>query len=155
MDKWLKEPWTKPKNMLITHTQKYIRMSPSKIRLVAFMVKKLSPQRAIEVLPFSQKRAADPVLKVLKTAMAIAKERGFSPEEVKIKEIQVGEGPRLKRGIAVSRGRWHPIVKKMSHIRVTLEVKDKVKESKVEDKAVETKDLKKAVKKVTTKKGTK
>jgi large subunit ribosomal protein L22 len=116
--------------MLITHTQKYLRMSPSKIRIVVSMIKKMSPQRAIDTLPFSQKRAAEPVIKVLKTALAIAKERGYSPEEVTIKEIQVGEGPRLKRGMPVSRGRWHPIVKKMSHIRVTLEVKDKVKEKK-------------------------
>jgi large subunit ribosomal protein L22 len=137
--------------MLITHTQKYLRMSPSKIRLVVSMIKKMSPQRAIDSLPFSQKRAAEPLIKVLKTALAIAKEKGYSPEEVTIKEIQVGEGPRLKRGIPVSRGRWHPIVKKMSHIRITIEVKDKekkeVKVSKEEKTAKEDKKVKAVAKK--------
>jgi len=121
--------------MRIVHTQKYLRMSPSKIRLVTSMIKKMSIQRAIDSLPFSQKRASEPVVKVLKTALAIAKERGFSPDEVKIAEIQVGEGPRLKRGIQVSRGRWHPIVKKMSHIRVVLETtKSEARSTKTETK---------------------
>jgi len=109
------------------------------------MVKKMSIQKAIDTLPFSQKRASEPIVKVLKTALAIAKERGFSPDEVKILEIQVGEGPRLKKGIPVSRGRWHPIVKKMSHIRIVLEVKDR--EKKVEKPAKEGEPAKKIEKK--------
>lgn len=110
--------------MQITHTQKFVRMSPRKLRLVADLARKMSPNEAIEKLPFSGKRAAGPMVKVLKTAIANAKDQKIPVGELTIKEIQVGDGPRLKRGRPVSRGRWHPYQRKMSHIRVTLEAKD-------------------------------
>ncbi len=104
-------------------TQKYLLMSPRKIRLVVALIKKMKPAEAVEKLPFVQKRAATEVSKVIKNAMASAKSQGISEEDLVFKEIQIGEGPRLKRGIAVSRGRWHPIKKKMAHIRVILTTK--------------------------------
>ena len=100
--------------MEFIHTQKYIRMSPTKIRPVLAMVKKLTPQKAVETLPYLGKRAALPLEKVLKTAIANAKEKGVQEGDLIIKEIQVTEGPRLKRGKPVSRGRWHPFKKRMS-----------------------------------------
>ena len=56
--------------MEIKSVQKFVRMSPRKLRLVANLVKGLSPQEAIDVLPFSKKRAAGPISKVIKTAIA-------------------------------------------------------------------------------------
>lgn len=106
--------------MEIVTTQKYIRMSPKKMRPVAELIKKMPPYKAVETLPFIGKDAAPILAKVLKTALAIAGERGISKETLFIKEIQIGEGPRLKRGTPISRGRWHPILKRMSHIRVVL-----------------------------------
>jgi large subunit ribosomal protein L22 len=94
------------------------------------MIKKLSPTKAIASLPLVNKRAAEPLMKVIKSAIAQAKERGISETNLVFSEIQIGEGPRLKRGIAVSRGRWHPIVKRMSHIRVVLESKEVKKGTK-------------------------
>ncbi len=105
--------------MEIKVQQKFLLMSPRKIRPVADMVRKLTPEKSVEVLPFVGKRAAEPLLKVIKSALAIAKERGITDGLV-FKEIQIGEGPRLKRGQPVSRGQWHPIKKRMSHIRVVL-----------------------------------
>ena len=87
------------------------------------MVKKLPPSEALEVLPYTGKRAALPLAKVIKSAMANALQKGADEKSLVFKEIQVGEGPILKRGRPVSRGRWHPIQKKMSHIRVVLETK--------------------------------
>lgn len=104
-------------------TQKYIRMSPRKLRLVASMIKSSRPTEAIELLPRVQKRAAEPILKVIKSAVANAKELGANPDDLTFKEIQIGEGQRLKRFRAVSKGRAHSIVKKMSHIRVIVETK--------------------------------
>ncbi|MGA3291748.1 MAG: uL22 family ribosomal protein [Candidatus Microgenomates bacterium] len=124
-------------------TQKYLLMSPRKIRLVVDVVKKMKPTEAVEKLPFVQKRAGAELAKVIKSAIASAKAQGISETDLVFKEIQIGEGPRLKRGIAVSRGMWHPIKKRMSHIRVILtilkkeEVKaktEKVIEEKVEKK---------------------
>jgi large subunit ribosomal protein L22 len=130
-------------------TQKYLRLSPSKIREVVFMIKKLSPQKAIETLPFVNKRASKPLLKVISTALAQAKEKGVAEDKVFIKEIQINEGPRLKRGMPVSRGRWHPIVKRMSHIRVVLGVKEEKKVEEVKKPTETKKTVKKEIKKET------
>lgn len=100
-------------------------MSPRKIRLVADLIRKMKPLEAVEKLPFVQKRAGEVVAKVIKSAIADAKNQGASDTDLIFKEIQVGEGPRLKRGRAASRGRWHPIKKRMSHIRVVLTTRSK------------------------------
>jgi large subunit ribosomal protein L22 len=93
----------------------------------------MKPTEAIEALPFSRKRAADPLVKVIKTAIANAKERGVKEENLIFKEIQINEGPRLKRGRPASRGVWHPYKRRMSHIRVILEEK-KIKEQTLKPK---------------------
>lgn len=110
--------------MQIVSTQRNLVISPKKVRPVADQIKKLSPAKALEVLPLVQKRGAGYIEKVIKSAMANAKQKGISPDDLVIKEIQIGDAPRLKRGRPVSRGMWHPYVKKMSHIRVVLETRN-------------------------------
>jgi large subunit ribosomal protein L22 len=124
-------------------TQKYLLMSPRKIRLVVAVIKKMKPAEAIEKLPFVQKRAGTDLSKVIKSAMASAKNAGVSETDLIFKEIQIGEGPRLKRGRAASRGMWHPFKKRMAHIRVILttktvkvEKKEEVKVEKTEKKEI-------------------
>lgn len=107
--------------MEIKSEQKHLIISPRKLRPIADVVKKLSVQKAIESLPFIKKRGSELILKVVKSAVANALQKGLSITELKFKEIQIGEGPRLKRGQPVSRGRWHPIKKRMSHIKVILQ----------------------------------
>ena len=114
----------KLKKMQAITTQKFIRTSPRKLRLVAREIVGLKPIEAVEILPHLGKRAAEPLLKAIKTAIANAKAKGANEAELVFKEIQINEGPRLKRGRAVARGRWHPIVKRMSHIRVVVETKE-------------------------------
>lgn len=126
--------------------QKFILMSPRKIRLVADMVRKLTPLEALKVLPFSNKKAAIPLAKVIKTAVANAKDKGASDTDLFFKEIQITEGPRLKRGRPVSRGQWHPVKKRMSHIRVVVAVREKSKpegDKKQNEKALKAKGTKK------------
>ncbi len=119
-------------------TQKYLLMSPRKIRLVVEVVKKMKPAEAVEKLPFVQKRAGEFLMKVIKSAIAAAKAQGVSETDLIFKEIQIGEGPRLKRGRAASRGMWHPFKKRMSHIRVVLQAnKSEVQNPKPETKAKE------------------
>ena len=108
-------------------TQKFIMMSPRKLRYTADMVKKLEVIDAIETLPLVGKRAGISLAKVIKTAVANAKQKGISDTDLIFKEIQIGEGPRLKRGMPISRGRWHPIKRRMSHIRVVLKTKEEEK----------------------------
>ena len=102
-------------------TQKYLLMSPRKIRLVVGVIKKMKPAEAVEKLPFVQKRAGIELSKVIKSAITSAKNQGVSETDLIFKEIQIGEGPRLKRGRAASRGMWHPFKRRMSHIRVILQ----------------------------------
>ncbi len=144
--------------------QKYLILSPRKIRPVVDVIKKMTPTKALESLPFIKKRASEFLFKVIKSALANAAQKGADSANLVFKEIQVGEGPRLRRGQPVSRGRWHPIKKRMSHIRVVLQTKkvaEVLKKSKV-SKAVETKavssevkTIKKVVKKAVEKKGNK
>ncbi|KKQ26283.1 MAG: 50S ribosomal protein L22 [Candidatus Woesebacteria bacterium GW2011_GWA1_37_8] len=108
-------------------TQKFIVTSPRKLREVVAMIKKLKPMDAVERLPFTNKRAADPLLKVVKSAIANAKQKNVNPEDLVFSEIQIGEGPRLKRFRAGSRGRAKPYKRRMSHIRVVLKVVEAVK----------------------------
>jgi len=116
-------------------TQKYLLMSPRKVRLVVAVIKKMKPAEAVEKLPFVQKRAAEDLAKVIKSAIASAKAQGVSDTDLIFKEIQIGEGPRLKRGRAASRGMWHPFKKRMSHIRVIL-VSTKKEEVKIKAESI-------------------
>ena len=111
--------------------QKHIRTSPRKVREVTDMIRGLSPLDALEMLPLIQKRAALPVYKTIKSAVANAQMKGLDAQNLFFKEIQVGEGKTLKRTQAVSRGMWHPIAKRMSHISIT------VAEKQAEEKKVE------------------
>ena len=106
-------------------TQKFLRISPTKVRPVVFLIKKMLPLEAIKVLPFIGKVASEPLLKVIKTAIANAKQVGVVDSDLIFKENQIGEGPRLKRGRAASRGRLKPYKRRMSHIKVVLEEKKK------------------------------
>ena len=114
----------KPKNMKIIHTQRYVKESPTKIRLVTSLLKGMPITQAITSLPFINKRASGVLRKTLLGALSLAKEKNFAENDLTIESIEVGEGPRLKRGTPVSRGRWHPILKRMSHIRIVLNAKE-------------------------------
>jgi len=133
-------------------------MTPRKMRLVADSVRKMKPSDAVEILPYSAKFAAEPLLKVIKTAIANARQGGADESKLVFHEIQISQGPALKRGIPVSRGQWHPIKKRMSHIRVSVIEKEVVvvKKARRDAKAVATEPVvavekPKAVKKVSTK----
>lgn len=114
---------------------KYLRMSPRKVRRVADVARSLSPANAVEVLPHVARAASLPLVKTIESAIANAKQKDVDVTSLTFKEIQVTEGPILKRGRPVSRGQWHPVAKKMSHIRVVLETKEEVKKQTIKKKA--------------------
>jgi len=140
-------------------TQKYLITSPKKLREVVYMIKGLTPEDAVEKLPFTGRRASDLLRKVILTAIANAKQKDVNPSDLIFKEVQINEGPRLKRYRAGARGRAKPYKKRMSHIRVVLMVQEKPektapkKETMKDAEKVEPKEVKKAeVKKETKKK---
>ena len=115
--------------MLITATQKYVRTSPRKLRYVADSVRALKkPTLILSHLEVIEKDAAKILAKVFKTVIANATNNlKLEPDTLFLKEIQIGEGPTYKRGQPVSRGRFHRIEKKTSHITITLESLEKAK----------------------------
>jgi large subunit ribosomal protein L22 len=114
-------------------TQKFILESPRKLREVVAIAKKMKPMEAIERLPFTNKKAAGNLIKVIKSALANARVSGANDSELIFSEIQIGEGPRLKRGQAASRGRYHAFKRRMSHIRVVLTAQVKGKGQEVKE----------------------
>jgi len=102
-------------------TQKYIRTSARKLRIVADAVRKLSPVKALEYLRFIEKSASEPLYKAIHSAVANAKENhGLSADKLLFKTLDIGEGATFKRWRAVSRGMAHPIMKRTAQIRVEL-----------------------------------
>lgn len=113
--------------MDIKSVQKYAIKSPRKLREVCPLIKNLNPMDAVDRLPFIKNTGSEIIRKVIMAAIASARQKGVSDKDLKFKEIQINEGPRLKRFRAGSRGRAKPYVKRMSHIRVILTTKPEVK----------------------------
>ncbi|MDP2671828.1 MAG: 50S ribosomal protein L22 [bacterium] len=110
--------------MLVTAEANNLRISPRKVRLVAESLKGKKALEAINYLRFLEKSSASPLLKVLKSAVSNAsKNNKLDEEKMFIKTIETMEGPKLKRFRPRSRGMAHKIIKRTSHVRVTLEAK--------------------------------
>ena len=102
-------------------THRYARLSPYKARLVADQVRGLSVEKAIELLTFSNKKAAVVIKKVLESAIANAEHNeGADIDELKVSAVCVDNGPTHRRWHARARGRVNHIIKRTSHIRVTV-----------------------------------
>ena len=100
---------------------KGIRMGPRKVRLIADSIRKIdSIDKSLSILALLKKRAADPIEKTLKSAIANAINRGAKKENLFIKSIEITEGPALKRFKPSTRGRAHPYKKRSSHIKIVL-----------------------------------
>jgi len=98
-----------------------LRTAPRKSRQVIDLIRNKNVADARASLEFTVKRSADPILKLLNSAVASAL-HNFQLEEsnLTISEARVDEGPKLKRSHPMSRGRAYPIIKRTSHIMLTL-----------------------------------
>lgn len=111
--------------MDIIAISKSIRISPRKVRLVADGIRNLPLDKALKVLNMTQKRGAAVLNTVFKSAIANALNNSKkSLDSLKIKGIEVWDGPGLKRFHASTRGRAHPYKKRSSHIKIILEAKE-------------------------------
>lgn len=108
-------------------TTRYIKITSKKLNLVADMVRNKNVVEASALLRFIPKKAAALIKKSLDSAMANAENNlKQSKENLYIHTIYATEGPKLKRFIPVSRGRSHPILKKMSHLKIELKAREKI-----------------------------
>lgn len=100
---------------------RYARISAQKGRLVADQIRGLPVEQALNLLAFSKKKGASLIKKVLDSAIANAENNeGADIDELKVSTICVDEGPTMKRIRARAKGRATRILKRSSHITVTV-----------------------------------
>lgn len=98
---------------------KHARIAAQKTRLVADQIRGMAVEPAINLLKFSNKKAAKMVKKVLESAIANAEHNeGADVDALKVSKIFVDEGPMLKRVNPRARGRSDRILKRSCHITV-------------------------------------
>ncbi len=113
--------------MQVSATLKYIRHSPRKVRLVVDAVRGKQVDEALAMLRYMPQHSARDVAAVLKSAKANAENNLLlSAESLYIKEIVANEAPRMKRIHARARGRADRIIKRMSHVTVTVEDREEL-----------------------------
>ncbi|WJW75043.1 50S ribosomal protein L22 [Thiohalobacter sp. IOR34] len=107
--------------MEVSAKLRYARISPQKCRLIADQVRGMPVENALQTLMFSPKKGAGIVRKVLESAIANAEHNeGADIDELKISAIYVDEAPTQKRWRARAKGRANRILKRASHITVTV-----------------------------------
>ena len=114
-------------------TAKYVRMSPSKLKPVTDLVRGKDLNEALTILKFTSGKGADRLVeKVVQSAAANAENNhDMNPDELYVAEIYANQGPTMKRFRAGAQGRASMILKRTSHIAVTLRSREDA-EQKVE-----------------------
>lgn len=100
------------------------------------MIRKMSPEQAVEILQFTRRSGAEDLLKAIKTAVANSKGEG----RLSFKSIEINEGLKMKRYMVgtAGRGRGRPFKRRFSHIKVVLTdeiMNDEVKKIRKENKS--------------------
>ncbi len=134
---------------------RYAKITPRKARLVADMVRGLPLDEALAQLMYNPKRGSKIIFNLLRSAEADASAKKLDLNKLYVKDINVGNGPRLKRYLPRARGTATLIEKKMSHIEVILAEKETIepkftilkKQKKSKEKPKEEKQDKKQMKK--------
>ena len=133
--------------MPVTAKLRYLRIAPRKVRLVTDMIRGKTVEEAQTLLSFTTKKTAQPLLKLLKSAIANAKNNfQLDPANLYISKILVDEGPKFKRWRARARGVASEIQKKTSHITIVLD--ELVKKPKKLKKVLRPKKVEKVEEKI-------
>ncbi|MBU1367099.1 MAG: 50S ribosomal protein L22 [Candidatus Omnitrophica bacterium] len=105
---------------------KYIRIPSYKAGLLIDLIKREKVERASAILEATNKKGAYYLGKILKSAIANAKNKGYSEDSLFVSKVVVNSGPSLKRFRAASFGRATVIRKKTSHISIELDSPEKL-----------------------------
>jgi large subunit ribosomal protein L22 len=112
--------------MRVGAVAKDIGIPPRKVKLVVDMVRGKKVEDAIKILKFTPNAAAKAVAKVIKSASSNAENNyQLDPAELKVVYIVADEGHTLKRFRPQARGRFSPILKRATHIKVFVSEEDK------------------------------
>lgn len=109
--------------MIAKSEGKFLRVSPSKVRQVIDGLRLKDVQDGLAILTNLNKRPKEYLIKLLKSAIANAKVKGFNEHQLYISRIICNVGPAWKRYKAAAFGRAQPIKKRTSHIRIELDIK--------------------------------
>ena len=108
--------------MIVKAIANGVRMSPRKVGVVAALVRGRTVADALTILEHTPRRSAVPVRKTIESARANAdNNHNVKPDTLRIVEISVTPGPRLKRYRPASHGRALPFQRRTSHIRVVVD----------------------------------
>ena len=100
---------------------RYLRVGPRKVRLVANNIRGKGIEEALGILDYTDRGVAKPLAKMLRAAVAnVASAENIDVDRLVIEELQVGQGPVLKRFLPRAMGRATKILKKSSHVTLRL-----------------------------------
>ena len=104
-------------------TQKYIRVSPQKARLVVDLIRGKNAGEALTILNYTKKRVTQAVEKVLRSAIANAEDKAehLDVDQLVVSEAYVNDGPRSKRIRPAPMGRAYRFQRRTSHVTVVVE----------------------------------
>ena len=102
---------------------KFLRISPSKVRIVLDLIRGKDAVVAQSILLHVNKRSKEYLLKILKSAVANAEVKGFAVEKLYVSKALCNPGPMWKRFKAAAFGRAASIVKRTVHIKIELDLK--------------------------------
>ncbi|MBU2102009.1 MAG: 50S ribosomal protein L22 [Candidatus Omnitrophota bacterium] len=105
---------------------RYLRVSPFKIRQVIDLVRGKSATVALDFLAQMNQKGAWMLAKIIKSAVANAKQKGHEPESLVISKVTADGGPMLKRFKAMSFGRAGAIRRRTAHVLVELDTTEKI-----------------------------
>ena len=105
---------------------KNLKIAPRKVRLVADLIKGMHVTEALAQLDVMTQRSVVPLSKLIRSAIANAKEQEMDTDRLVIQSIRVDKGIKLKRAVPRARGRATVVEKKMSHVMVELRASDHV-----------------------------
>lgn len=113
--------------MIAKAEAKFLRVSPSKVRQVMDLIRHQDAQQAVAILTNLNKRPKEFLIKILKSAIANAKTKGFNIDQLYVSKLICNPGPSWKRYKAAAFGRAASIRKRTSHIKVELDLKSGAK----------------------------
>ena len=100
-------------------TLKYLRMSPRKVKIECDMIRGKDVNAAVAYIMNTPKAASEPMLKLLKSAVANAQNNcGMDAEKLYVSTAVANPGPTLKRGMPRAQGRFNRILKRTTHITI-------------------------------------
>lgn len=102
---------------------KFLRITPTKVRQVIDLIRKRKVSDAQAILLNLNKRPKEPLTKILNSAIANAKVKGFAAEQLYVSRVICDIGPAWKRYKAAAFGRAASIKKRTAHIRIELDVR--------------------------------